>query len=62
MLCLTRKIGERIIIDGTITLKVIDVQGSRVRLGIEAARDIRIEREEIVAPPSSTVPEISTLP
>jgi len=43
MLLLTRKPGDAIVIDGRITVKVIDIQGGRVQLGIEAPKDVKIE-------------------
>jgi carbon storage regulator len=47
MLVLTRKIGEEIIIGGCIRVKVADVRGSRVRIAIEAPRDLSVQRSEI---------------
>ena len=47
MLILTRRIGESIIINDDIQVKVVDIQGSQVRLGIEAPSSIDIYREEI---------------
>ncbi len=47
MLVLTRKIGEEIIIGGTIRVKVADIRGSRVRLAIEAPRELSVQRQEI---------------
>ncbi len=47
MLVLSRKLNESIHIDGTIKIKVISIGGGRVRLGIEAPRDIRVIRSEI---------------
>lgn len=47
MLVLTRKIGESLIIDDRVTVTVMEMKGSQVRLGIDAPRDIRIYREEI---------------
>ena len=45
MLVLTRKLDEQITIGGQeIQLKILEVQGGRVRLGIEAPKHIRIER------------------
>jgi carbon storage regulator len=52
MLVLTRKIGERIRIGDTITVRVLEVRGSQVRLGVEAPADVRIFREEIYRPES----------
>ena len=48
MLVLTRKIGERIVIDDRITVTVLEVQGNRIRLGIEAPKEIPVMREELV--------------
>jgi carbon storage regulator len=47
MLVLTRRIGEIVCIGPDITVTVIDVQGSQVRLGFSAPKDIRVDREEI---------------
>jgi len=47
MLVLSRRIGERIIIDGDIILTVAAVQGNRVRIGITAPEAVRIDREEL---------------
>jgi len=49
MLVLSRKIGERIVIGGEVTLTVLDVRGQQVRLGIEAPRSIAIRRAELEA-------------
>jgi carbon storage regulator len=48
MLVLSRNPGESIIIDGGITVKVIEVRGGVVRLGIEAPRDIPVFRSEVL--------------
>ena len=50
MLVLTRKIGERIRIGDTVTVRVLEVRGSQVRLGVEAPAEVRIYREEIYRP------------
>ena len=47
MLVLSRKKDERIRIGDDITLTVVDVRGDKVRLGIEAPRDMSVDREEI---------------
>ncbi len=47
MLVLTRTIGETIIINGDIEVTVTDIQGGQVRVGIEAPKDVIINREEI---------------
>jgi carbon storage regulator len=47
MLILTRRVDERIFIGEDITLCVLDIEGNRVRLGLEAPKDVAILREEI---------------
>jgi carbon storage regulator len=47
MLVLTRKIGEEIIIDEEIRITIIEIGGDRVRLGITAPRETRVDRREI---------------
>jgi carbon storage regulator len=49
MLVLSRKIGERLVIGGNITVVVNRVAGNRVTLGIEAPDTIRIVRGELEA-------------
>lgn len=48
MLVLSRKPGEEIVIAGGIVLRVVEVRKGRVRLGIDAPRDVVIERGELV--------------
>lgn len=47
MLILTRRIGESIRIGDDITVVVLDVKGSQVRLGIEAPTGVAVDRHEI---------------
>ncbi len=47
MLVLTRKVGESIAIGDKINIRVVEVKGNSVRIGIEAPADYRIYREEI---------------
>jgi len=47
MLVLSRKLNEEIIIDGCIRVRVIEMKGNHVRLGIEAPDDVPILREEV---------------
>ena len=47
MLVLTRRLNETIVIDGTIRVRVLGVHGGRVRLGVDAPRDVRVDRGEI---------------
>lgn len=47
MLVLTRKKDEKIVIGDNITLMVIDIRGDKVRLGIDAPRDVPVHRQEV---------------
>ncbi|HET6175184.1 MAG TPA: carbon storage regulator CsrA [Gaiellales bacterium] len=49
MLVITRKTGEQICLGDDVTITVLDVTGSTVRLGIEAPSEIPIFRGEIWA-------------
>lgn len=47
MLVLTRRNGESIEIGDGITLVVLEVRGDKVRLGIEAPKDVPVHRKEV---------------
>ncbi len=47
MLVLSRKKNESVVIDDQIVLTVIEIRGDKVRLGIEAPREVAVHRKEI---------------
>jgi carbon storage regulator len=47
MLILTRRVGESVRIGEDVTITVLRVRGSQVRLGVTAPRTVAVEREEI---------------
>jgi carbon storage regulator len=47
-LVLTRKAGEKILIEGGIVITVLEAKRDGVRIGIEAPRGVKIQREEVV--------------
>lgn len=47
MLILSRKTGEKIIINGNIEITIAELRGSEVRIGISAPRNVSIYREEV---------------
>lgn len=47
MLIITRKPGERIMLGDDVTIEVIEISGSSVRIGIAAPRSVPVYREEI---------------
>ncbi|MFF3038455.1 MULTISPECIES: carbon storage regulator CsrA [Arthrobacter] len=48
MLVLTRKSGEQILIGDDIVITVLDSRGDGVRIGIDAPRGVKIQRNEVV--------------
>lgn len=48
MLVLTRRLEESIVIDGKIVVTILNVDGEKVKLGIEAPREIAILRKELI--------------
>ena len=47
MLVLTRHIGQQLVIDGDIVVTVVAIEGNKVRLGIQAPKSVRVDRQEI---------------
>jgi len=47
MLILTRRVGEKLIIGENVTVTVLGVKGNQIRIGIDAPRDVQVNREEI---------------
>lgn len=47
MLILSRKKDESIIIDGNIEIKIVEIEDGKVKIGIEAPKDIDIMRKEL---------------
>ena len=47
MLILSRKIGEAIVVGDDVRIRIVDIKGKNVRLGVDAPRQKAIHREEI---------------
>ncbi len=47
MLVLSRKKNESIVINDNIIVMVVEVRGGKVRLGIEAPKDVSVHRREV---------------
>jgi carbon storage regulator len=48
MLVLSRKVNEKVVIDGGIVVTVVKIEGGQVRIGIEAPDHVKVYREEIL--------------
>ena len=49
MLVLTRKVGESIVIDDTITLTITAIGDGCIKIGVAAPRDVPVNRAEVAA-------------
>jgi carbon storage regulator len=47
MLVLSRKKNESIVINNEITVVVVEIRGDKVRLGIEAPKEVPVHRREV---------------
>lgn len=47
MLILSRKESESIVIGGNIEVCIVEIRGDKVRLGIEAPKEIPVDRHEV---------------
>ncbi|MFC1596687.1 carbon storage regulator CsrA [Planctomycetota bacterium] len=47
MLVLSRKQNESIIIDDNIVVTIVEIRGGKVRLGIEAPKEVTVHRREV---------------
>ena len=50
MLVLTRKAGEVITIGDNIQVRVLAIKGGQVRIGVDAPRQVSVNREEVLRP------------
>src|SRR5207248_11673838 len=69
MLVLSRKKNESIVINNDIVITVVDIHGDKVRLGIEAPKDVPVHRQEVYeaihgvqvpAPGAAPAPPVTT--
>lgn len=48
MLILTRKLEQGIVIDGQVVVRILAIDGERIKIGVEAPRAISVLREELI--------------
>jgi carbon storage regulator len=48
VLILTRKLEQGIVIDGQVVIRLLAIEGERVKIGVEAPRSITVLREELL--------------
>jgi len=47
VLVLSRKKGEQVVVNGNITVTVVDIKGDKIRLGFDAPKEMPVHRKEI---------------
>ncbi len=64
MLVISRKVNECIVINDDITIRVVEIRGDKVRLGVEAPLQVPVHRREVFdaihrleAQPAATPPQ-----
>lgn len=57
MLVITRRIGEEIRVGDNVRIVLVDIRGSQVRIGVDAPREVPIEREEVYSSPDYQGPK-----
>jgi carbon storage regulator len=62
MLVLTRKPGEAVRIGADVTVRVLSVQGNKIRLGVAAPDDVRVLRAEVAPHGTPTDPPPTPAP
>ena len=62
MLVLSRKKNESIVINDDITIVVVEIRGDKVRLGIEAPKEVPVHRNEVYEAIRRNVQEDSEQP
>lgn len=62
MLILTRKLDQGIVISGNILIRVLGVERDRVKIGIQAPREVTILRQELLEREGTCLPGKSDEP
>jgi carbon storage regulator len=62
MLVLSRKLGEKIYISENICITVVDIDRGKIRLGIEAPREVPIFRQELLQNADKQPPAANSAP
>ena len=61
MLVLSRKVGEKLVIDGNITVEIVKIQGNRITLGLVAPSNVKILRGELNQKQAAVQVDVATV-
>ena len=62
MLVLSRKINETILIGDNVRVTLLGIEGDKIKIGIDAPRDVKIFREELIEATKNTNQQALTAP
>ena len=62
MLVLSRKLNETILIGDNIKVTILGIDGDKIKLGVDAPRDIKVFREELIEATKNTNKQALTAP
>ena len=62
MLVLLRKLNQEIVVDSNVKIKVLSIRGNHVRLGIEAPREVKVDRGETLEQQDMQIVEVEMDP
>ena len=67
MLVLSRKKDESVVINNNIRIVVVEIRGDKVRLGVEAPKEVPVHRSEVYeainnADPAKPIPSVNNVP
>ena len=54
MLVLSRKLNETILIGDTVRVTLLGIEGDKIKIGVDAPRDIKVFREELIEATKNT--------
>ncbi len=58
MLILSRKEGQSLMLDGNIVVRILEIRGNTIRIGIEAPEDVSIVRSELIGAHREQLPAV----
>lgn len=62
MLVLSRKLNETIVIGDNVRVTLLGIEGDKIKIGIDAPRDVKVFREELLEATKSTNVQALTAP